>query len=240
VSEDSDIDLVQLLRADATALGIDLSVHQATTLATQRDLVYRRNTALNLTRVPIEEAGTLHIADSLSGLSFMLLGPEGPWADIGSGAGYPGIPLAVASGRHVDLLESVGKKADFLQQTVAALCLDITVRKCRAEEAASATPSLYAAVAARAVSSLPALVELAAPLLKVGGVLVCWKSRPELSEYEHGRKAASLVGMRELERAAARLPRSDATRTLVVYERFGPPKIRLPRAVGLAQRRPLA
>jgi 16S rRNA (guanine527-N7)-methyltransferase len=234
---ESEAERIQTL---ASGLGIALSDCAAEAIAAHLSIVYTANETMNLTRIGREDAVALHVLDSLSGLEEMSGSPAGPWVDIGSGAGFPGVPLAVASGRHVDLLESVGRKAAFLECVVAELRLDATVRGCRAEDAAGRTPGLYAAVAARAVSELPALVELASPLLMRGGRLVCWKGDPSEDELERGRRAAAKTGMRHIRDIDVVVPGSDARRTLVVYERAGQSTTRLPRRVGLAQSKPLA
>jgi 16S rRNA (guanine527-N7)-methyltransferase len=230
----------QRIIESALAVGVRLPDVAADAIAQHLEMVYCANAVMNLTRIPRDEGVTLHVIDSLMGLSEMNRSPEGPWLDIGSGAGYPGIPLGIASGRRIDLVESVGRKAAFLESVVAELRLDATVRGCRAEDAGNESPGTYAAVSARAVSELPALVELASPLLALGGRLVCWKGDPTPEERVRGRKVAALTGMRHLRDVDVRIPGSDAKRTLVVYERAGAPSVRLPRRIGLAQSKPLA
>jgi 16S rRNA (guanine527-N7)-methyltransferase len=232
--------VVESITMQASAIGVTLPGEQAELLALHVSMVYEANRIVNLTRISREDAICLHVIDSLSGLQEMNESPDGPWLDIGSGAGFPGVPLAVAGGRHVDLLESVGRKAAFLSAVVEGLRLDATVRGCRAEDAAQATPGLYAAVAVRAVSELPALVELASPLLMRGGVLVCWKGDPSSEELERGVRVAAITGMRHVRDVEVRLPASEALRTIVVYERVDKSAVSLPRRIGLAQSKPLA
>jgi len=233
-------DQIARLTGAAESGGMNLTAESARLLLSHTEMVYRTNEHTNLTRVPVDEAIAAHILDSLSGLAEMASAPQGPWLDIGSGAGYPGIPLAIVSGRHVDLLESVGRKAQFLERVVCELCLDATVRGCRAEDAATETPQHYAAVSARAVSELPALVELASPLLMTGGRLVCWKGEPSLEEIERGDRVASRTAMRRVALEGIEVAGLEARRTLVVYERTSGSSLKLPRRVGLAQSKPLA
>ncbi len=226
--------------AGARLLGVELTDEMLSQLVEHARSVYEANLTLNLTRIAPESAVSLHILDSLTGTSAMSVAPDGPWADIGSGAGYPGIPLSIAAARHVDLLESVGKKARFLERVVADLCLDVTVRDCRAEEAALSTPAAYAALSARAVSALPSLVELAAPLLCAGGVLVCWKGAPDPEELVRGTRAAALVGMGLVDMHEWSVPGADVARTIIVYAKIGVARMALPRRPGMAQRQPVA
>lgn len=226
---------------DALAvLGIEPSADRVAALARHLDMVDEANRAFNLTRVDPESAVALHIVDSLLALPQLDDAPPGRFADIGSGAGFPGIPLAVLSGREVSLVESVKKKAAFLERVVAELRLKATVHPTRAEELASEAPGAYSAVTARALSALPSLVELAAPLLADGGRLVALKGRPEPEELARGVRAAALCGLTEVQVAERALPGTDIVRTIVVYQRTGRPTVRLPRRPGAAQRDPLA
>jgi 16S rRNA (guanine527-N7)-methyltransferase len=233
-------ELANALVERASVLGLSVATDVARKMIRHAELVYEANRALNLTRIPWADAIPLHILDSLCGMSSMREAPEGVWADLGSGAGYPGIPLCLMAQRHVDLLESSGKKADFLESVVADVRLDITVRRCRAEEAAIETPAAYSAIAVRAVSSLPARVELASPLLSPGGLLICWKGDPEEEELRRGAVVARQVGMGPASCRPVTVPGVQARRTIVVYEKTGEPKVRMPRRPGMAQRSPLA
>lgn len=224
----------------AETLGVRLSRSGAELLVEHARMVYEANEGLNLTRIPAAAAMSHHVLDSLSGLPAMSDAPDGPWADIGSGAGYPGIPLAVVGNRHVDLVESVGKKARFLEGVVAALCLDATVRDCRAEEAALEFHGAYSAVSARAVSALPSLVELASPLLRRGGRLVCWKGALVQEEIDRGATVAAQCGMRLVGATAVEVLGAGVARTLVVFEKTGASRMKLPRRPGMAQRHPFA
>jgi 16S rRNA (guanine527-N7)-methyltransferase len=220
-------------------LDISLTDAAAELMSRHMDMVYEFNALTNLTRVPRDRGPELHVADSLSGLSEMERSPAGPWVDIGSGAGFPGVPLAIASSRHVDLIESVGKKAAVLSTMAESLCLDVSVLACRAEEAARIYPGRWSAVAARAVAPLSSLVELASPLLVVGGMLVCWKGALTDDEEDRGARVARKVGMAAFAVRRFRLP-DEAERAIVVYRKEGGSSVGLPRRPGLAQRSPLA
>jgi 16S rRNA (guanine527-N7)-methyltransferase len=224
---------------ECARLNISVTPAEAILMARHLWKVYEANAHTNLTRVSRETAPLLHVGDSLSGLGAMIDSPPGPWADMGSGAGFPGIPLAVMSGRHVDLIESVGKKAAILRSICESLCLDVSVLACRAEDAGETGRERWSAVAARAVAQLPALVELASPLLVSGGVLVCWKGALTVDEQERGDRAAGIVGMGPSSARRFLLP-DGAERAIVVYKKDGRASVSLPRRAGLAQRSPLA
>jgi len=137
------------------------------------------------TTVGPEEAIDVHIADSLSGLEVPELRCARTIADIGAGAGFPGLPLAVArSDARVDLIESARRKTAVIDRLIAAAEIpnarSITVRV--EEAAAGEGREAYDAVTARAVGPLPVLVEYAAPLLVSGGMLVAWKGARDADE----------------------------------------------------------
>jgi 16S rRNA (guanine527-N7)-methyltransferase len=226
----------------ATQLGSVLSEDQASLMLAHLDAVLEANTRLNLTAIADRnEAIRLHIADSLALLE-ELAAQDGRVADIGSGAGYPAIPIAIATGHPIDMIESVKKKAAFLTECVSELggLWGSKVLPMRAEEAALRSAGEYQHVTARALTSLPALVELASPLLAVGGSLWAMKGAPTIDELESGSAAALLVGMRETGRREYRLPIVEERRMIVSYEKVSEPAIPLPRRVGLAQKKPLA
>jgi 16S rRNA (guanine527-N7)-methyltransferase len=221
-------------------LGLQVDDSLIGLLVEHLELVYAANAEFNLTRIAREDAAALHVIDSLFAAASLAECPPGGFADLGSGAGFPGIPLAIVSGRPAVLVESVKKKAEFLRRAIGALRLESTVRPVRAEELAETDPGSFGAVTARALSSLPSVVELAAPLLVEEGVLIAFKARPEVEELERGRAAARLCGMVEEQLVEAPFPRVDSLRTLVIYRRHGCATLKLPRRPGMAQRRPLA
>jgi 16S rRNA (guanine527-N7)-methyltransferase len=222
-------------------MGVRVSDAQRALLDAHAEAVLRENETRNLTRITDPgDVAVLHVADSLTALPYLALAPPGRIADLGSGGGYPGVPLAIATGRSVALVESRGGKAQFLAAVAAELGLDIEVRPVRAEELALTEPGSFAAVTARAVASLPALVELASPLLERQGVLVALKGDLADEEIVRGDRVARQVGMTRTLLDEVRLPERDDRRVIVVYTRTGESRVRLPRRPGMAQRKPLA
>jgi len=217
--------------------GLDVSLSECALLALHAQLVLEANAAMNLTRIVApDDVMRLHIADSLRFLCET--GPlTGHVIDIGSGAGYPGIPLAIL-GYDVELCESVKKKARFLSDCVKTLGLETGVTALRAEELALQAPGSADCVVARAVSALASLVELASPLLKMGGRLIALKGDPERDEIDRGARVAALCGMRQTSKRPYTLPGGEV-RTVVEYTRVAKPRQPLPRRVGLAQRQPM-
>lgn len=231
-----------LLISLAGRAGIDLEAAQAETCIAYLLELLAENQRVNLTRiVDPDVAVSLHVLDSLLALPELQSAPPGEFLDLGSGGGFPGVPLSIASSRGATLLDSVGKKAaavaGVLERT--GLASQVSAIAARAEDHAKESRGHYAAVVARAVARLPSLVELAAPLLMEGGVLISLKGRPESTERESGAVVAAKVGMMEQSWRAATLPPGDEIRTIVVYRRCGDSTIPLPRRSGMAQKRPL-
>jgi 16S rRNA (guanine527-N7)-methyltransferase len=182
-----------------------------------------------------------HVADSLSGLEIPALRDAGRIADIGSGAGFPGLVLAVASGEaRVDLIESVGRKCEFIRRAIEAASIpNARVLNMRSEElAAGEGREAYAAVTARAVGRLSTLAELASPLLGEGGVLVAWKGKRDPDEEAQLARAAESLAMRPEEIRHVGPYAGSEHRHLHVLRKTGltPPK--LPRRAGMAKKRP--
>ena len=224
-------------------LRIELEPQKIALLVDHLRLVLAANSRLNLTAIGDLDAGLrLHIVDSLAAYPELQAAPAGPYADLGAGAGYPGIPLGVASERPTMLVESVRKKADFLRQTVSELALGslVGVYPGRAEGLARTQAGGFSVVTARAVAQLASLVELACPLLREGGSFVALKGTPSAAEIAQGDSAAQRLGMRRQSLRTLVLPGGDESRTILSYVKFAEPDIALPRADGRAQHHPLA
>ena len=194
-----------------------------------------------------EAALETHVADSLSGLEVPEVRKARRLADVGAGAGFPGLVLAVANPQaQVDLIESAGRKAAVADRLLqAAQVTNARTVKARAEEWGAVAPALgggagaYGVVTARAVGSLAVLVEYAAPLLSVGGVLVAWKGARDADEEAAAAAAADRLRMvvRGVERV---VPFEGAVnRHLHVFEKTGPTPEGFPRRPGMARKRPL-
>ncbi|MFA4965155.1 MAG: RsmG family class I SAM-dependent methyltransferase [Thermoleophilia bacterium] len=230
----------------AAAFGLDDS--QAAALSRYADaiLAWRLGNVTALRTRP-EVLRTL-IGDSLALLDVEQLGERvgAGWLDLGAGAGVPGIPLAVAlPGTELTLLDAAVKKCEFLRAAVAAAGIGARTQVvCARSErhAALGAPGreAYAVVLARAVAPLASLVELAAPLLAPGGVLLASKTARALrAEAASAEAAAALCGLAAGPVAKlSRSPLGDAV--CAVYEKRSPVPDRLPRREGMAVRRPLA
>ena len=208
-------------------------------LAVLLDLVAGEPAAITTVRDPAEGADA-HVADSLVALDLPEVRAARRVADLGSGGGFPGLALAIAlPAAGVALVESVGRKCAFLAHAAGELGLaNVEVINARAE----AWPDGIGAqdlVVARALASLPVLVEYAAPLLEPGGALVAWKGRREPAEEADGAAAADALGMS----APTAIPVEPFSRSrgrhLYLSSKVSPTPSRYPRRPGMARKRPI-
>lgn len=186
-------------------------------------------------------AWRVHVADSLTGLDVQELATAKRIADIGSGAGFPGIPLAVAlPDATVDLIESVGRKCEFMARALTAAGIpNANVVEGRSEDvAAGQGRERYDAVTARAVGRLSTLAELASPLLRDGGVLVAWKGKRDAEEEQQLERAAAQLAMQPVQIRHVGPFAGSEHRHLHVLRKAGPTPPGLPRRPGMAKKRP--
>ena len=206
------------------------------------DSILEANKVTNLTRITDgEQARLLHIEDSLVGLPEVNEAPTGLYGDLGSGGGFPGVPLALATGRKTLLVDSVKKKMAIVQSALDDLSLSeqISTSSERIEDLPLEYKEKFAVLTARALSKLVSLIELASPLLKNGGRLVCYKAQLSSEELEDALAVQDLVGMKMISQREICLSDGETTRTIVVFEKIGKSRIKLPRRIGLAQKQPL-
>ena len=194
------------------------------------------------TAVAADDWVDVHVADSLAGLAVPGLREAADIADIGAGAGFPGLVLAAALAHaRVDLIESSRRKVALIERLIAAAGLgNASARAARVEEwARGEAAGRYGAVTARAVAPLAVLVEYAAPLLREGGVLVAWKGQRDPDEESAGAAGADQVGLRLADVLPVVPYPQSRNRHLHVYEKVAPTPPDLPRRPGMALKRPL-
>ncbi len=218
---------------------IELDPGDEDRLAVHLDALLEANERFNLTAVrDPEQAWVRHVADSLSLVPFVAEAGVREALDLGSGGGFPGIPLAIAMPEvQWTLVESVGKKARFLQETIERLGLaNVRVQQARAEDLAAFKTGVREqmdAVVCRAVGGLASLVELAVPLLKVDGLLLAIKGEKAPEEI-----AAATRALRELHAEVAATHRTP-TGTVVAVRKLAKTSRLYPRGQGLPARKPL-
>jgi 16S rRNA (guanine527-N7)-methyltransferase len=188
-----------------------------------------------------ERAWRVHVLDSLTGLEVPALRGARRIADVGAGAGFPGLVLAVALPEaQVDLVESVGRKCEFMRgATEAAGIGNAVVLNTRSEDLAAADGrESYDVVTARAVGRLSTLAELASPLLKPNGVLVAWKGKRDAEEEQQLQSASEALTMSPEQIIDVGDRAGSEHRHLHVIRKTGPTPASLPRNPGIAKKRP--
>lgn len=236
--------LSEQLRGELDSFGIGCSEARSERMVRHLDLVIEKNKVMNLTRITDRRDGvTLHIVDSLLPLAVDGCGLEagGRFLDIGTGAGFPGIPYGVMTGAQGVLLDSVGKKVRAVEGFLGELGLDgqLVGWHGRVEEPPHEYLHSFDRVLVRAVAPTNVLIEYASPLLRQHGLLIVEKGVPQDDEIATAKRAAVVCGMEPLSLREFGLPRGLGHREILVYEKIRRPQVRLPRAVGEAKRNPL-
>ncbi len=211
------------LDAGLAELGLDLPSEARRAIDDHLRLLLAWTGAINLTAIrDPETAATAHVLDSLAAVGLIRELGSPALLDLGSGGGYPGLPLAATVPADAVLVDSIAKKARFLETAVAAVDLTgrVGVVRARAEELAGdpAHRGRWSLVTARAVADLGRLIELAWPLLRPGGSLLAWKRGDIAAETATGRAVLTRLGGGHIEVRPVRLERL-ADHVLVRVER---------------------
>jgi 16S rRNA (guanine527-N7)-methyltransferase len=186
------------------------------------------------------EAVDVHLADSLVGLDLAVLREARAIADLGAGAGFPGLPLAAAlPAAEVILVESNARKCAFIEAAAELAAIPNAAAVAERAEGWSAGIGTRDVVTARALAPLGVIAEYAAPLLREGGHLVAWKGRRDPEEERAAARAAAQLGL-ELQEIRPVAPYDGAEhRHLHVLCKIAPTPPRFPRRPGMARKRPL-
>lgn len=262
----SEDDFKQLFLAFTAPFNVPVSDAQITALYKHYSLLVETNKSINLTRITEPLAALiLHYVDSLlvvhahntlcatgmitrgtagseasSALQPISHGSLVSFIDLGTGAGFPGIPFALLTGKSGLLVDSVKKKIACVSSFIDALGLSasVTTSSMRFEDLPSKgykTPLIIA----RAVAPIRTLLEYAAPLLTRNGILLCSKSQQCEQELLDAKTAAKLCGFEFVSRETYELPLEFGYREIVVFQKCKPATIKLPRKVGMAVHKPL-
>lgn len=235
------------LAREASLFGLAVSAEQIAVCERYASELTLRNTAINLTAITEpSDIAHKHFLDSWTAYGARRWTGRERVIDVGSGAGFPGLALRIAMpDLRVTLVESVGKKARFLEDTSAVLGLrDVEVLNERAEALGSAKAQgrrdRYDVGTARAVGTLGQVIEYLLPFLRVGGDAIVWKGRVD-AEMPGATKAASAIGgeiVRVLATAELGVGEELPGRNLVVIRKTRPTPARYPRPAAEARRRP--
>ena len=235
----------ELLQMMLNQYQIDTTDEQRDLLLRHLDLVVEKNKVMNLTRiVEPREAIVRHVVDSLLLLNAIEEHKSSAvvrFLDIGTGGGFPGIPLGIVTKHRGLLIDSVAKKVRAVSEFINELGLhdQLSAESVRVEELALTQAKSFDVVVARAVADLGILVEYAAPLLKRHGVLVVSKALIDDDELHRGDTTAEICGLESVSRGTYDLPDGQGHREIITYQKIKQPKIKLPRANGMAKKKPL-
>lgn len=228
----------QTLLQGLPELKLALSEEQVDTLCAFGAAVVRQNQVMNLTAItePVQVA-KLHLLDSLSVLSALDLRGK-KLIDVGCGAGFPGVPLAIACPEaQVTLLDSLGKRITWLKEILPQLGIQAECVTARAEEAVASCRESYDIATSRAVARLNILLELLAPYVKVGGAVVALKGSAAKEELGECGDAMKKLGLRQ--EAFLEFPVDGASHALIVLRKAAPTPKAYPRRYAKIKQSPL-
>ena len=234
----------EILAARAGEAGIALTAEQIGQFSVYHEMLLDWNTRMNLTALTApEDVAVKHIIDSLTAYDAALFDGARTLIDVGTGAGLPGIPLAVyAPHLTVTLLDSLNKRVRFLTEVTAAMGLpNVRCIHARAEEAARTAEhrAAYDIAVSRAVARLPVLLEYTLPFVRVGGTLLALKGRAYAEEQKEARRAAEVLGGGRITARPVHLPGLDDVRAILTVTKERQTPAAYPRGGGAPTRRPL-
>ena len=234
----------EILAARAAEAGIPLTAEQIGQFSVYNEMLLDWNTRMNLTALTApEDVAVKHIIDSLTAYDAALFDGARTLIDVGTGAGLPGIPLAVyAPHLTVTLLDALNKRVRFLTEVTAAMGLqNVRCIHARAEEAARTAEhrAAYDIVVSRAVARLPVLLEYTLPFVRVGGTLLALKGRAYAEEQKEARRAAEVLGGGRITARPVHLPGLDDVRAILTVTKERQTPAAYPRGGGAPTRRPV-
>ena len=235
---------MERLREKAAAFGIELSDHQLEQFETYYEMLVEKNKVMNLTAITEKnEVIDKHFADSLALIKSGVSLTDQKILDLGTGAGFPGIPLKIAFPKlEIVLLDSLNKRIKFLNEVIEALGLEkITAIHGRAEDFAKQKEyrEQFDYVVSRAVANLTVLSEYCLPYVKVGGCFIPYKSGEIDEELNNSKKAVQILGGKIEEVVKFQLPDTDIGRSFVKIKKNKNTAKKYPRKAGLPAKEPL-
>lgn len=233
--------LEMLLKEGAAQYGLQLSDEEVSAFDLYKNVLSEWNQKINLTAIEDDkDVITKHFIDSLSIVPFLKNVQE--LIDVGTGAGFPGLPVKIVRPElNVVLLDSLEKRIGFLNTVINELHMDkITAVHSRAEDAGKSPKyrEKFDAATARAVASLPVLLEYCMPLIKTGGIFIAMKGS-SLSEADEAGKALNILGGAIEEVKEFTLPGSDIRRNIIVIRKLRQTPTKYPRKAGKPSKEPL-
>ena len=235
---------VDELKAVAKEYGLELTTAQMTQFNTYYDLLIEWNQKINLTAITEpKDVAIKHMIDSLSCFKPNLFEENCSLIDVGTGAGFPGLPLKIFfPSLKLTLLDSLNKRVKFLQLVVDTLGLkDVNVIHARSEEAAKNKKyrEQFDFATARAVARLPILCEYCLPFVKLNGMFIALKGRQYEEEIAEAGKAIKVLGGRLVKTMPVKLPELDDKRAVIYVQKVKATPKTYPRKAGTPEKNPI-
>ena len=218
-------------------LGLELNETACDTLVAFGRAMVKQNEVMNLTGITDDKGvANLHLLDSLTVMASADLAGK-TLIDVGCGAGFPGVPLAIASGAKVTLLDSLGKRMKWLEEILPQLSIEAECVTARAEEAVSTRRESYDFATSRAVARLNILLELTAPYVKVGGKVLAMKGTAAKEELAEAGSAIKKLGLKIEE--VKEFPIDGTNHAVIVLRKVAPTPKQYPRRFAKIKQSPL-
>lgn len=232
------------LKEDALTFGIELNEEQLYQFIKYYELLVEWNSFMNLTAITeFEDVCTKHFIDSISLCKAVDCTKEYHVIDIGTGAGFPGIPLKIVfPNLRITLLDSLGKRVNFLNTVITELGLqEIEAIHGRAEDFAKTgvLRETFDICVSRAVANLSILSEYCLPYVKIGGYFISYKSEKVTEEIQMAQNAIQILGGEISDKKVFLLPNSDIYRNLLMIKKVQNTPKKYPRKAGLPSKEPL-
>jgi len=227
----------ETLTAGLPLLGLELGEDKIDTLCAFGRAMVKQNEVMNLTGITDDKGvANLHLLDSLTVMASADLNGK-TLIDVGTGAGFPGVPLAIASGANITLLDSLGKRMKWLEEILPQLGIEAECITARAEEAVSTRRESYDFATSRAVARLNILLELTAPYVKLGGYVLAMKGTAAKEELSEAQSAIKKLGLK-LE-AVKEFPIDGTNHTVILLRKVAPTPKQYPRRFAKIKQSPL-
>ena len=219
-------------------LGLEFSEQTCDTLCAFGAAVVEQNKVMNLTAITEpDQVAKLHLLDSISLLAVKDLKGK-KMVDVGCGAGFPGVPVKIACPEvELTLLDSLGKRMNWLESVLPTLGVEANCVTARAEEAVADVRESYDVATSRAVARLNILLELTAPFVKVGGYVLAMKGTAAMEELDEAKKAIKTLGLKLEE--VREFPVDGTAHTVIVLKKVSPTPAKYPRRFAKIKQAPL-